>query len=183
MTKEVKLDIYPNYVEAFINLELSEGYRHSARDILSLTALLQTRTFTKQQVINECQSLLLGLKILFCDPQKTNIEMWHELHKVCMMGANKYGLGMYLTHPFSFQERINSALRHLKKANDGESRDDESGLEHQYHILANICMILEVCLLGGEEKIQESNDLPILEDSVTTVTDVFKVLNINREEK
>ena len=66
----------------------------------------------------------------------------YAIAKVMEYGSSKYEehnwrRGMPWTKPYS------CAQRHLLKWFEGEELDEESGLNHLYHVMANIAMLIE----------------------------------------
>jgi len=178
VSKEIKLDIWPSY-NIKHRLDRDRGLMYSLVEELARVA--STGSLGSKTHTTEYAYITQTLEDAISEYYATHdeIQQLNYIHRVCMMGAEKYGLGMYLTHKFSFKARINSALRHIVKSQK-EDFDSESGLPHLYHTLANVYMIGEVLLEGSEEKIKESNDLPKREEDikVETVTDVFEAMGL-----
>ncbi|GHV49835.1 hypothetical protein FACS1894216_00940 [Synergistales bacterium] len=64
------------------------------------------------------------------------------LSRVMMFGAEKYGRDNWRTPPLLSKERLCAAIaRHLWAIIDGEDVDAEDGIEHRYHIAANVMMM------------------------------------------
>jgi hypothetical protein len=77
--------------------------------------------------------------------------------EVSKFGANKYGLNNYI-HGTQVSRRLNSASRHLLKYMIGNKvYDEESGLHHLAHFIANILIINS--WVNDEEKMNKFNDM------------------------
>lgn len=65
-----------------------------------------------------------------------------ELAKVMTNGAEKYGEHNW-RKGMNYTSMIASALRHLMEINKGNDIDDESGLHHSAHVMANMMMLTD----------------------------------------
>lgn len=63
--------------------------------------------------------------------------------RVMMMGEKKYGKGNYLAG-MDWTKLMSSTLRHCYKWLDCEDLDDESGLSHLGHAIADLCMLVTI---------------------------------------
>lgn len=72
-------------------------------------------------------------------------EILKDVHKVCKMGAAKYGLDNYRSG-ILFSRRLNSAARHLLKYFvERELLDKESKQHHLIHFVANLLIVNSYC--------------------------------------
>jgi hypothetical protein len=73
-----------------------------------------------------------------------------EVGKVMAYGEKKYGQHNWSKHAgrWAWTQLTASALRHLYAWMTGEDNDQESGLNHLAHVLANIMMLLDLVVLG-----------------------------------
>ena len=60
--------------------------------------------------------------------------------KASTLGAEKYGHFNY-QKGFNWSQPIDALGRHMLQYLDGQKMDEESGLDHRYHMLANIYML------------------------------------------
>lgn len=82
-----------------------------------------------------------------------------EVAKVFMFGAEKYGRYNYLKG-MDWTRLIAAADRHMTKWNDGETLDEESGLNHLAHAICGLMMLLEYKArdLGTDDRYKSGKD-------------------------
>jgi hypothetical protein len=66
-------------------------------------------------------------------------------------GAKKYARDSWRLVPDAIDRYFSAAIRHLEAMADGETYDEESGLEHLGHLTANIVFLLELTRDGAEK--------------------------------
>lgn len=66
----------------------------------------------------------------------------YEIAKVLTFGANKYAAHSWQTVPNGEERHTNALLRHLTAIQEGEVRDEESGLLHWSHVGCNALFLI-----------------------------------------
>lgn len=88
-------------------------------------------------------------------PQKSLV----ELGNVMTHGAGKYGPHNWRAG-MDWSRLLSAAMRHMAQWNEGESIDEESGLNHLAHAAANLLMLLEyeIKSLGKDDRYGSSKE-------------------------
>ena len=111
--------------------------------------------------------------------------MLEALARALQYGAEKYGVGNY--HEVPEEEFFGAMLRHYASVRRGEGADQESGLPHTSHMLANAAIIVAKRnsvprgTLGIAEVaniIKETSPEPFVEPERVTVDPLINILDV-----
>lgn len=80
-----------------------------------------------------------------CVPVTAIAQIAEAMH----LGAMKYGSYNWRHTRVARMVYLEAAFRHLMLAVDGEDCDEESGLPHEAHAAANLCILLDAISTGG----------------------------------
>lgn len=69
-------------------------------------------------------------------------EMWWALADVLKFGADKYEARGWENNPMPWMRSWASAMRHMLKWEEGEDKDQESGLSHLDHAACNLMFLI-----------------------------------------